>query len=272
MAIRTIKMFQPPLPREHGAWAMFAVPLLIGVGVAGKFNGAVLLFALVAFGFFLLRYPLMLAIKSRAPQARAEALRWSALYGSMTLSGGVALLALSQQGLLIPIGFLGLVSLGIYLALAARRAEMSLLGEWSGIAGLALSAPGVYLLATQTLQVIALELYALNLLYFGGTVFYIKFKVREQPRAVSPTAGLAARLWAGRTTIAYHTAVLIAIAILAIGGWLPAIILIAFALPFCKALNGVLTRPARLNIPRLGWMEVAVTSVFTLVVLVAYNR
>jgi hypothetical protein len=270
MANRLSFVAHPPLPREHGAWAMFAAPLLVGIGVAEKLNIAVWLFVLVALGFFLVRYPLMLTVKSRSPQARGDALRWSLLYSALTSVCGIALLAITQQWLLIPFGLLGFASLAEYLWLASRREEMSTLGEWIGIAGLALGAPGAYLVAVGSLDATALVLYVLNVLYFGGTVFYIKFKVREQPRAVSLSADLKSRLWAGRTTLAFHGLVFLFIGVIALQGWVPAIILFAFALPLCKVVNGVITRPVRINIPRLGITELALTVVFALVVLAGY--
>ncbi|MBI5035110.1 MAG: YwiC-like family protein [Chloroflexi bacterium] len=272
MAKRSSNAFRLVLPHEHGAWAMFAAPLLIGIGVAEKLSAGVLLFALVAAGFFLLRYPLMLAIKSRSPQARADALRWSAICGAITLVSSIALLAVTQLWLLIPLGALGMLLLGIYLWMASRREEMTTLGEWIGIAGLALGAPGAYLVGNGLLDVTALQLYALNLLYFGGTVSYVKFKIREQPKAVAPSADLKSRLWAGRMTIAYHAMVIAIVGILILQGWLPALILIAFALPFCKVMSGVIARPMRLNIPKLGIIEMVFTIVFALVVLVAYYK
>lgn len=270
MTNRSSNPFRLVLPREHGAWAMFAAPLLIGIGVAAKLSVDIFLFAIVAAGFFLLRYPLMLAIKSRSPQARADALKWSAIYGAITFVSSIALLAVTQLWLLIPLGGVGMLSLGIYLWLASRREEMTTLGEWIGIAGLALGAPGAYLIGKGSLDATALQLYALNLFYFGGTVSYVKFKIREQPKAVSPLADLKSRLWAGRVTIAYHAMVIVIIGILTMQGWLPAIILVAFALPFCKVMSGVITRPVRLNIPRLGIIEMAFTVAFALVVLAAY--
>ena len=259
------------LPREHGAWAMFAVPLLVGLGAGGTWNANLLLLTLTVFGFFLLRYPLMLTIKSRAPDARRDALRWSAIYATLTAISGTWLLLASQLWLLIPIGALGLATLAIYLLLAARRAEMSTAGEWLGIAGLALGAPAAYLVATGSLDETALALYLLNVLYFGGTVFYIKFKVREQPRTVEPVASFRARLWAGRVTLAYHTMVLLVVALLATIGVLPALAAAAFLLPMCKVVRGVFTRPARLNIPRLGLIELAITAAFAFIVLAAYH-
>jgi len=260
----------PPLPREHGAWAMFGVPLLMGVAVAEKFNAQVLLFAIVALGFYLWRYPLMLVVKNRAPKNRGEAIVWCVIYGLLTVGSGAILLIVSQLWLLIPLGMLGALSLAIYLWLASRREEMTTLGEWLGIAGLALGAPGAYLAATGLLDEKALGLYALNLFYFGGTVLYIKFKVREQPKTVLPTADVKTRLWAGRMTMLYHVLVIIAFGIFAGLGWVPALVALAFGLPFCKVLSGVLTRPARLNLPRLGLIELIFTGVFTLVVVLAF--
>ena len=259
------------LPREHGAWAMFVVPLLVGAGASGKWNVNLLPLALTVSGFFLLRYPLMLAVKSRAFDTRREAVRWSLIYAVLTAISGVWLLLASQLWLLLSIGALGLVTLTIYLLLAARRAEMSTAGEWLGIAGLALGAPAAYLVATRVLDSTAVVVYLLNVLFFGGTVLYIKFKVREQPHAVAPTANRLQKLWAGRSTILYHALVSVGVALLAANGIVPTLVAAAFVLPMCKVVQGVFTRPNRLNIPRLGLIELTITAAFTFIVLVAYH-
>jgi YwiC-like protein len=266
-----LKTFAPMLPREHGAWAMFAVPLLVGIGASGIWNANLLLLALTVLGFFLMRYPLMLSIKSRAPGARRDAWRWSAIYAALTVISGVWLMLASRLWLLIPVGALGLATLGIYLLLAARRAETSTAGEWLGIAGLALGAPAAYLVATRLLDETALALYLLNVLYFGGTVLYIRFKIREQSRAVKPAARIGTRVWAGRVSLGYHAMTLLVVVWLAAVGMLPALAAAAFALPMCKVAQGIFTRPARLNIPRLGLIELATTATFAFVVLAAYH-
>lgn len=262
-----------PMPREHGAWAMLIVPVWVGIGAAGVVSGPVILFALTAFGFFLLRYPLMLAIKSRAPAARANALRWSAAFLAFTLVWSAALVILSPNWLLIPLGALGFASLAVYLWNSARRAEMTTAGEWTGIAGLALGAPGAYSVSTGRLDTTAVMLYLLNLFYFGGTVFYVKFKVREQPRLVRVSDPWIARLWAGRVTLVYHLLVLALVASFAGLGILPALAPIAFIPVVCKAIGGVVTSPSpsRLNLRRLGFIELGFTMVFALVILMAYH-
>ncbi len=262
--------FRLLLPHEHGAWAMFIAPLITGIGAAGALNADTLLFSLTAFGFFLMRFPLMLATKSRASDARAFALRWSAIYAALTLIGGAILLLSTWLWILVGLGALGFATLVVYLWLAARRAEMTVWGEWIGIAGLALGAPGAYVVARGALDATAIALYVLNILYFGGTVLYIKFKVREQPRVVLQPS-LRARLWSGRVSLLYHAIVAALVAIFAAMNWLPALVPIAFILPMCKVIGGVLSKPKRLNIRRLGFIELGFTIVFLVVILAAFR-
>ncbi len=263
--------WRPPLPREHGAWAMFVAPLLVGIGAGGRLNAELALFIATAFGFFLLRYPLMLAIKSRSETARLAASKWSAGYGALTVVAGAVLMLLSQLWLLIPIALLGFISLAVYLWYASRRAEMTTIGEWVGIAGLALGAPGAYLVATRQLDATAAALYLLNVLYFGGTVFYVKFRVREQPRLAKSALDWRSLLWAGRITLVYHFLAIGGVVLFAVFGFVPALAPLAFVLPMCKTVGGVLKPAARLNMRRLGLIEVGLTTFFALVVLFAYR-
>lgn len=263
--------FRLLLPHEHGAWAMLIAPLVTGIGVAGILNADVLLFALTAFNFFLLRFPLMLALKSRAVDTRALALRWSVIYGAVTFISGAILLLSTQQWILVGLGALGFATLTVYLWLAARRAEMTIWGEWIGIAGLALGAPGAYIVAKDAFDAAAIALYLLNVLYFAGTVLYVKFKVREQPRLVLSEPNLMMRLWSGRASLLYHAFVAALVVIFATTRWLPALAPIAFILPMCKVIGGVLNKPERLNIRRLGFIELGFTLVFTLIILRAFR-
>ncbi len=263
--------WRPLLPREHGAWAMFLAPLLVGIGAGGIVNAQVALFALTAFGFFLFRYPLMLAIKSKSIKARRTAWQWSAAYGVLTAFAGAALLFLSRLWLLFPIVLLGFISLVVYLWYAAHRAEMTTLGEWVGIAGLALGAPGAYLVATHMLDATAAALYFLNVLYFGGTVFYVKFRVREQLKLAKNAPDCRSLPRAGWITLLYHFLAIGAVVLFALLGFVPALVPLAFALPMCKTIGGVLTPAARVNMRRLGLIEVGLTTLFALVVLFAYR-
>jgi hypothetical protein len=124
--------------------------------------------------------------------------------------------------------------------------------------------------AKGALDATAIALYLLNVLYFGGTVLYIKFKVREQPRLAAPPS-LQARLWSGRASILYHAVVAAFVALFAAMNWLPALVPLAFILPMCKVIGGVLTKPERLNIRRLGFIELGFTFTFVLIILAAFR-
>jgi hypothetical protein len=258
------------LPHEHGAWSMFAASLWIGLGVGGVFNQAIGFFVLSALGFFLWRYPMGLVIKSRT--APGAAIRWSMIYGCATAISAAVLLVSTQLWELVPLGLIGLVLLGFYLWQVSRRAEMSVAGEWIGMAGLALATPAGYLVATRALDATALALYGLNLLYFGSTIFYIKFKVREQPRLTKASVFSWTLLQtAGRASLFYQAIALILVTALALGGWVPWLVILAFVCSTGKVLWGVFTRPARLSVRRLGLIEVAFTVVYALLVWWAYR-
>ncbi len=268
------------LPREHGAWAMFVVPLWIGLGAAFSRSTADLgnssvvlstcLFAIAAFSFFLMRYPLMIAVKARARPVQEQALRWSVAYAAIAMVAGGAVVWISRLWLLIPIGAVGIISLVTFLWFAWRRTEMSSAGEWTGIAGLALAAPGAYLVAGAPADATALVIYLLNVLYFGGTVSYIKFRVRQQPR-IPHSAGLCERVAAGRVTLLYHGVAIGIVAVLALVGWVPALAPIAFVPTLCKAIGGVMARQERPNLPRLGFTELWFTIGFAAIILWAFH-
>lgn len=274
------KTFSPPLPHEHGAWAMFLVPLVIGIGVGisrAPFDGnpnallPIALFVLVAFGVFLLRYPLMLSIKTGDAAARGAAYYWSGVYGAITLVGGVMLLIMTQLWWLALLGLLGSALLAIYLWLVVRRQEMSVVGEWTGIAGAALAAPGAYLVIARLFDTTALALFGLDVLFFGGTVYYIKFKVREQLKLVKPEARVFARLIAGRMPIIYSMTALVVVGLCVLLGWVPALVLTAFLLPLVKVIVGAFERPARPDFPRLGIIEVVYSVAFTIIIVLAFR-
>lgn len=263
---------RPLLPREHGAWAMFIVPLVVGLAIGARRNqldGCIttLLFVLAAFGFFLVRYPLMLLIKTRHSNAEGNVLLWSGIYGAVAFVGGVAALILTQVWELVIIGLIGGGLLGIHLWLAARRQEMSVVGQWSAIAGATLAAPGAYLLYAHRFDTTAAMLYVLSFLFFGGTVYYIKFKVREQLRVTTDASNAWTRLWAARAPILYSLVAIFLVALFAMIGWVSASAIVAMLVPLPKVLIGALERPVRVSLPRLGIIEIGHSIIFALVMI-----
>jgi hypothetical protein len=263
----------PPIPKEHGSWAMLSVPLLIGLIVAPAWHWRAVGLVIAAVGFFLLRYPLATLVKMRRRKRvdRAYLWRWTAIYGGMTgLSGGWLVLG---QGLwwLAPMGLVGTLLVVFHLWLVARRQEMSVAGELAGITGLALGAPMAYYAASGRLDSTALALWLLNVLYFGGTVFYIKLKVRQQPRQPAPDQ-LGPRLVKAKACLTYQTVALTLVILLVALRQAPLLTPLAFVPVTIKILLGASQWQDKrsLSLVRLGIIEIIHAAAFAGLVVVAF--
>lgn len=227
-----------------------------------------------ALGFFLARYPLALLVKTRkrSNPNRAYLWRWVLIYGSITTLCGIWLVAAQRLWLLIPLGLLGGLLLAFHLWLVARRQEMSAIGELAGIIGLALGAPMAYYTAGGQLDRAALILWVVNVLYFGGTVFYIKLKVRQQPRQTAP-AQLSERLLKAKACLGYQTVALTVVLLLVTLRLTPLLTPLALIPATVKVLWGAghWQDKKSLSLMRLGMVEIFHAMAFTVLIVIAFT-
>jgi hypothetical protein len=268
-----LSKLKPPLPHEHGSWVMLIVPLVLGLAVAPLWRWRSLELIGAALGLFLLRYPLATIVKTRQrPGVDNSALwRWSSVYAGLAAICGGTLIFFEQLGWLALFGLLGGSIVLLHLGLVARRQEMSALGELLGIFGLALGAPMAYYTNTGQLDDKAAALWIINALYFGGTTFYIKLKVRQQPRVPAPDR-ISDRLVAAKACLTYQGVVLTFIIATAALNRLPLLMLLAFAPMTIKVLRGASRWQDKksLNLPRLGVIEVVHSVLFAALVIMAF--
>ncbi len=252
---------------------MFTVPLIIGCVVAAQWQWRTLWLIATALGLFLVRFPIDTLIKTRKrPTAdRARLIRWAMVYGSVAAIGGGWLLVIDRLFWLIPLGMAGIALLIYHWRLVERRQEMSARGELAGIFGLALGAPLAYYVSTGILNGTALGLWIVNALYFGGTVFYIKLKVRQQPKEPAPDR-VSERLVKARACLTYQSVVLTLIMVLIASHRLPALALFAFVPMTIKVLYGATRWQDRksLSLPRLGVIEMVHSVVFAVLIIAAF--
>jgi len=267
------RLLTPPMPREHGSWAMLIVPLLIGLAVAPAWHSRAIGVIVAALGMFLARFPLATLVKTRRRQGGDRAMLgvWSAIYGGLTaLSGGWLIVV---QGLvwLAPFGVLSGLLLVFHLWLVARRQELSLVGELIGIGGLALGAPLAYYAASGHLDRSAAMLWLVNALYFGGTVFYIRLKVRQQPRLPAPDQ-VGERLVKAKACLAYQTAALTVVLALVALQQAPALTPLAFGPVTVKMVVGAgqWQDKKSLSLVRLGVAEIFHAAAFAGLIIVAF--
>ena len=273
MSIDHTPRFRPPLPKEHGSWAMFAIPLLLGLSVAPLWNGRSVVLLIAALGLFLLRFPLAILVKTRqrSDANRSMLIRWAIVYASVALISGGYLIVIERLVWLMPMGLIGAMVALLHLWLVARRQEMSAAGELIGIFGLALGAPMAYYTAGGQLDQAAWALWLINGLYFGGTVFYIKLKVRQQPRLPMPDR-LGERLVKAKACLTYQAIVLTLVMALVAIQRMPALAPLAFAPMTFKVVYGATQWQARksLSLPRLGAIEMVHSILFAVLVIIAF--
>lgn len=165
----------PPLPKEHGAWVMLSVPLLLGAwGVHAALTPTFLLIV-ATLAAFCAQNLVRLWLRKRTSH---RDLGWLALFAVIGLAaiaplllqvprwqdfavlGGVAVLFLAVQGVLLLIP-------------ARKRLDRSLWGELAAIPALTLPGPAACALA-MPLGIKALVVWGLSIAFFASGVFAVK--------------------------------------------------------------------------------------------------
>ncbi len=136
------------LPSEHGGWSFLLEPILLGLLVAGSWQGLIL--AIAALGVFLLHQPLKLAIKDRR---KGTVLPRTVLAERFALGYGL-LAVIPMVILLLTVPLASLLTAAVPVALAvpfasvqlyydARNQSRKLMPELCGVAALAMIAPAI---------------------------------------------------------------------------------------------------------------------------------
>ena len=253
------------VPTEHGSWAWWLAPFVVGAGVGGSLGvDTALLFATVLCGF-LLHQPAVIAVKARTGRRRPDDLRpalvWIVLLG---LASSAAALVLVLRGLgtdllaLAPVGALFVAQL----TLVARRSERrAVLVQIGGAALLFLVAPAAYAVSGGALDARGWILGGLCALGIAAAVANVYLLLAQGGWKALPP--IAARLRHGRATLGLHALGLAAATALAALGHAPWAGLVPFVATAAEALDTVLRprlgiRPARAGATQMLWIAIFV--------------
>ncbi|MFZ5814380.1 MAG: YwiC-like family protein [Bacillota bacterium] len=222
-----IRIGPPPLPREHGAWAMLLTPPIVAMIAQGIHPDAVL--AMIGwFAAYSMRGPVEVLIgrgaSGRAGMAQAErpvARFWLLLLGGLTaLLLGLA--ALAQPVVLLLLTGAGAL-LGAVWRLAWQGESRSLAAGFLAVTGLMAGAPLYYLTALGTIPPEGWALTYGCFAFFGGSVLRVKALARERRSAafrwLSLTVHLLLVLVAAGAAWRGWTSPLLAVALLPAGAW-----------------------------------------------------
>jgi hypothetical protein len=246
------------LPKEHGAWAMLYVPFAVGALVAWTEPLRLLLLFLSITFMFIARESLLAWWRSRnRGREDFEARRFMIAYLLMAALFGVPMLALYRLYWLVPIAIATLILLVVNAQRAIRREDRALGGEMMAIAGLTVTAPAAYYVASGAFGGDALWMWALCALYFSSSVFYVKLRVHT----INPRKPEVRRQSWLRCAL-YHSFLSAALLVLAITGSLNLFALAAFSPVLARAFWHLANPVRQINLRRVGWFEIVYSVVF----------
>jgi hypothetical protein len=213
------------LPREHGGWFLFLVPLAVGLGVAWQWNGRALAFVIAALALFLCRQPLDLVLRSlRAKRARSDlpaALAWLAIYGALATVMGGGLLLRDRLWGLAPLAIVGAGLLALQLWAVAARLARTLWSEVIGTAGLSLAAAGAHYVATGVWSRTAPILWALMAIVGVGGVLYSRWRLRRRRLSARLAVEEGPQAPPRISVLSHYGSGLTLVLLLAVAGWVP---------------------------------------------------
>ena len=237
---------------------MLYVPFAVGTLAAGGISFR-LVFLLLSITFvFIARESLLSWWRSRSRgQKDDQALKYLAIYLLLAGAFGMPLLAVWQLFWLAPVAVGTLMLLALNARQAIQREDRTTASEIIAIAGLTLTAPAAHYVARGTLDITSLWLWALCSMYFASSVFYVKLRV-----STLNTRKETERRESWRLCALYHGFLLASLLLMAFGGSLSLLVLVAFAPVLIRSLF-YLARPVRrINLKLIGWLEVGYSVVF----------
>ncbi len=254
-------------PKEHGAWAMLYVSFALGALVAWRLSLATLWALVATTALFFARETLWRLRRARRQRRPAgDLLRSLGIeLGAVALCGALLLWRERLLGFL-PLGAAGVLLLVFNLARTEQREARSVVAELVAFAGFAMAAPAAHYATRGAWESLALWLWALCWLYFISSVFHVKATVL----AVQPQRR-AAFVRMRTVSAVYHGVLALLLGGLVAMQRLPPLVLVAYAPLLVRSFGSMLRRPARLDLRRLGWLEIAYSLVFLFCVTLAFH-
>jgi hypothetical protein len=261
------------VPGDHGSWVFLLSPLLIGLFAGGSWRTVSFYLVVACFASFMVRQPLTLVVKifsgRRSRTDLPAALFWVGVYSAIGLIH-VAGLVLRGYGYVLWLALPGVPVFAWYLYLVSRRAERrQLLVELLATAVLALSATAAFWVGRGRPDPLGWLLWLLTWAQTAASIVYTYLRLRQRELPALPT--VAQRLAAGRAALliaATNLVVAVSLGLVdLVSPWLAAPYLVQWA----EVWWGVLDPAIRFKPKAIGFRQFAVSSLFTLLFILAWS-
>lgn len=255
------------VPREHGSWGIWILPLIsgavVGFSVSQERVAPLVWFYCMSACVFLLNQPLevllgLSILKIRNQHERRAVVAWLSGFGALAMLATVQLL---QWGFvwLIALVFVGGIAFAQRAFLGISR-RYRVLKELIGTIALTSTAAGAYYVVTGGVNKTALLLWLASSLFAVGQIEYVQLRLRTaSPRSRQK------RYEAGRKLLALHMVVILLALIYG-----PILLALAFVPAALRIIVWMGSRPQPLHVHRLGWTELLQNVLFTALLIAAY--
>jgi hypothetical protein len=274
MAIRN-NLFrqQIALTNEHGSWVFFLSPLVIGLYAGERWSPGAAFLVLASLAGFLIRQPITILVKiySRRRPRRdlAPAFFWIAVYGLFGLAALAGLVGLGF-GYLLYLAIPGVGIFGWHLYLVSRRSERRQMGVEIVASGvLALIAPAAMWVGAGSPVAAGWWLWVTLWFQSAASIVYAYLRLAQRDLPKPPDALTSLRL--GRRALLYTSFNLAAALGLSAAGVLPPLLFLPYSLQWVETLWGTLNPAVGWRPTAIGFRQLAVSILFTVLFLFAWS-
>jgi hypothetical protein len=260
------------LPSEHGAWIWWIGPMVVGAAAAGRLVPDFAILCAAALAAFLLRQPVVMAVKVISGRRPREDLPAAAFWTSVySLIGAMAVASLVARGhpSVLWLALPGVAVFTWHLWLISRRQERGQMGiELVGAGVLALAAPAALWVCGSGPDQRGWLLWGLTWLQSAASIVLVYHRLAQRRLSAAPPVPDRWRM--GARAILYHVFNLAFSTTLAAASQVPALVPVAFGLMLLDALEGIGRPPIGARPTAIGFRQLGASLAFVVVMAAAY--
>ncbi len=260
------------LPSDHGSWVFLLSPLLIGLFAGESWKTADLYLIIAALAAFLVRQPVTILVKvysgRRGRRDLPAARFWIGVYSFIAALG---LLGLYLEGFafIFILAIPGIAVFAWHLFLVSRRAERRQIGVEIVASGvLAFAAPAGYWIGVGTTDPVGWLLFILVWLQSAASIVYAYLRLAQ--REMDHIPHISTRISMGRRALIYTSFNFLLVVLLAAGSIVSPLLPIPYFLQWGETIYGALRPAAGIRPTRIGFRQLIVSSLFTLLFILAW--
>ncbi|MCD6401957.1 MAG: YwiC-like family protein [Anaerolineales bacterium] len=270
---KTIFKKHVAIPADHGSWVFMLSPLLIGLFAGGRISAPSLYLIIASMAGFLIRQPVTIAVKvlsgRRSKKDFQAAMFWIGIYGVIA-SVSILELFLLGYGYVIILAIPGVFVFLWHLNLVRTRSERHQMGVEIVASGvLALSAPAMYWVGIGHANPQGWILVILVWLQSATSIVYAYLRLGQRDLKTVPK--VIDRLKMGWRALLYSGFDFALVLFLSILGFLPPLLFIPYSLQFIETLYGTLSPAIGVKPTRIGFRQLIISSLFTLLFILTWS-